>query len=122
MLISMQRAQATRFLKKLKEVEKRYKTRKDRQFHACLTLVATVLIVGTDVPSLIKRTGYRKRFVSTVSDRMRLACLWNGDQSEIDEWADSEFMMTIFAHAGVASGRGGREINSDGTISYFDLI
>jgi hypothetical protein len=122
MLISMQHVQATYFLKKLKVAKKKYKTRKERYYHSCLTLVATALLVGTDISRLAKRTGYRKSFVSAISDRMHLASLWNGDQSELDEWADSDFMLTIFAHASVASGTGGREIHSDGTLSYFDLI
>ncbi len=111
----------TYFLKNLKTIEKKYNTRKEKQYYACLTLVATALLVGTDIPTLVKRTGYRKGFVSAVSDRMRLAFLWKGDQSELDEWAVN-FMLTIFAHAGVASGTGGREIDGNGTVGYFDLI
>lgn len=121
MLISMQYVQATYFLKKLKAAKKKYKARKETYYHSCLTLVATVLLVGTDISTLAKRTGYRKSFVSAISDRMHLASLWKGDQSELDEWAE-DFMFTIFAHASVTSGTVGREIDSDGTVGYFDLI
>jgi len=118
MLISMQCVRATAFLKQLKEAKRRYSSDKDAQYHACLTLVATALVGGAaDHATLVKQTGYREEFVARVSDRMRLASLWNGDQTEIDEWAESDFMLTIFAHASVASGRVGREINGDGTIT-----
>ena len=121
MLISTQYLQATYFLKNLKAVEKNYNTRKEKYYYRCLTLVATTLLVGTDISTLAKRTGYRKSFISVIADRMHLASLWKGDQSELDEWA-AYFMFTIFAHAGVASGTAGREIDSNGKVGYFDLI
>ena len=121
MLISTQYLQATYFLKNLKAVEKNYNTRKEKYYYRCLTLVATALLVGTDISTLAKRTGYRKSFISVIADRMHLASLWKGDQSELDEWA-AYFMFTIFAHAGVASGTAGREIDSNGKVGYFDLI
>jgi hypothetical protein len=121
MLISTQYLQATYFLKNLKAGEKKYNTRKEKYYYRCLTLVATALLVGKDISTLAKRTGYRKAFVSAISDRMHLASLWKGDQSELDEWA-AYFMFTIFAHAGVASGTAGREIDSNGRVGYFDLI
>ena len=104
MLINTQYLQANYFLKKLKAVEKKYSMRKEKYYYSSLTLVATALLVGTDISTLAKKTGYRKGFVSAISNRMHLASLWKGDQSELDEWADSDFMFTIFAHARVASG------------------
>ena len=44
MLISRQCVQPTLFLKHLNEAKKIYTSRKDRQYHACLTLVATALV------------------------------------------------------------------------------
>jgi hypothetical protein len=122
MLISMQCVRATLFRKQLNEAKKIYTSRRDRQYHACLTLVATALVAGADLATLVKQTGYRAEFIALVSNRMRQASLWTGDQTEIDEWAESDFMLTIFAHASVASGRVGREINSNGAVGYFDLI
>jgi hypothetical protein len=122
MLISIQSLRAKSFLKQLKEAKKCYTSRKDKQYHACLTLIATALVGGADIAALVKQTGYREEFVARVAGRMRQASLWKEDQAEIDEWAKSDFMVTIFAHACVASGRASREINSVGKISYFDLI
>lgn len=123
MFISQKRAQAESFLlNELKAAATRYNTPREKHYYACLTLLATALVAGTDIPTLAERTGFRKHFVSRVSARMHRASLWKGDQIELDEWADWEFMQTLFVHACVASGMTGRETDCDGTVAYFDFI
>jgi hypothetical protein len=53
---------------------------------------------------------------------MCLASLWKEISPKLDEWANSEFMTTIFAHADEARGTVGRKIGSNGTVGYFDLV
>jgi hypothetical protein len=60
MLISTQYLQATYFLKNLKAVEKKYNTRKEKYYNRCLTLVATALLVGTDISTLVKARAIEK--------------------------------------------------------------
>jgi hypothetical protein len=60
MLISTQYLQATYFLKNLKAVEKKYNTRKEKYYYRCLTLVATALLVGTDISTELRERATEK--------------------------------------------------------------
>jgi hypothetical protein len=111
------------FLLELENAKAKYcTTREGRRFHACLTLVASALLVGPDISVLAIWTGIPEAFVSIVSSRMRSAGLWTGDEKEIDEWRGTEgdFMFTLLSHADVAVGHACRGIGSDGTILYLN--
>jgi hypothetical protein len=123
MLIGEQRVRASPFLSnELKTAKARYNSPREKHYYACLTLVAIASVVGTDIRTLAERTGFREGFVSRVSVRMRRGFLWKGDQSELDEWAKWGFLETALNHVCVASGTTGCEIDSDGSVGYFDLI
>jgi hypothetical protein len=102
---------------------KYYTDREGRRFHACLTLVASALLVGPDVRLLAVWTRLPEAFVSGVASKMRSAGLWTGDEKEIDEWrgGEGDFMFTLLSHTDVAVGQARREVDSDGTITYFNL-
>jgi hypothetical protein len=117
---------AVDFLLELKQERYRYDgDRQSRRYHDCMVLVISALLIGPDIRALATFTGISEPFIVRVSNRMHKAGLWKSKQDEIEEWTEPNGgfnLSTLFAHACVAEGTVGREICSDGEISYWDWI
>jgi hypothetical protein len=63
---------------------------KDRCVREAMLVLIAAAQQGTDIPTLVNRTGMPEEFVIGIADRMRAAGLWTDVGVDSSEWLDGK--------------------------------
>ena len=63
---------------------------KDRRVRQAMLVLIAAAQQGTDIPTLVNRTGMPEKFVIGIADRMRASAQWTDAGVDSSEWLDGQ--------------------------------
>ncbi len=74
----------TELVRSLKQMIEVMEDGEDKLVSKCMFIMIASLDVGPDINRLVEYTGYPRKFIKAVSQRMRNADLW-GEEEDVDD-------------------------------------